>query len=217
MAAIEGAISAVIVEGDTIKLDIIGGHKKPRGICGSGLISVIAELLNAGVIDESGTIKDSTEIETNLASKVHSSPSGRGNRFILYRDASLEVAITQADVRALQTAKAAIRAGIETILAKAKINASALKKIFITGAFGSNIDTSALLRIGLLDDTWSDKIETTEVSENAALRGAEIALTKEGRERIERAAIETTYVPLSGTKGFESSFIEHTNFPGNKK
>lgn len=215
MAAVDGAISTVTIEGDSVKLDIIGGHKKPLGICGSGLISAVSELLKAGIIDKSGTIRDSEEVETNLASKVH--PSDDGNRFTLYRDASLEVAITQADVRALQTAKAAIRAGIETILAKAKINASALKKIFITGAFGSNIDTSALLQIGLLDATWADKIETTEVTENAALKGAEIALTTKGKERIEDIAKKTTYVPLSGTKGFESSFIEHTNFPNNKK
>ncbi|MCK4846435.1 MAG: DUF4445 domain-containing protein [Deltaproteobacteria bacterium] len=215
MTAEAGAISAITIDGDDIKLAIIGDVKKPKGICGSGLISTVSELLKAGIIDESGRIKDPSEVETNLSTRIISSE--QDNHFILYRDATSELALGQADVRALQTAKASIRAGIETLLAKAKINTSKLKKIFITGAFGSNIYTSNLFTIGLLDADWKEQVEAAEIITNAALQGAEIALTKEGKERIEGTAKNTTYVPLSGTKGFEADFIEHTNFPSTEK
>lgn len=205
MVAAPGAIQGVKIEGDTVILDVIGTGA-PKGICGSGLIEAAATLLGAGIIENTGRIKDRDEVTNNLSSRIKAGPEG--NSFTLYRGASGEVALTQDDIRALQTAKSATRAGITMLLMKAGIGPEDVATVYIAGAFGSHLKEEGLRAIGLLDEAWTD-IRTVG---DAALEGAVLALDDERKRQAEAIARQARYISLSGSAHFEREFIKNMNF-----
>ena len=207
MTATAGAIEDVTIIGDDVKISSIGAAP-PVGICGSGIVSVMAELLKSKVMDKTGRIKSKGEITTNLSCRIKEGSSG--NSFILFKGAKGEITISQDDVRAFQVAKAAIRAGMEVLFERAEITPDKVEKVFLAGAFGSHIKKDSLETVGLFDREWNKKIE---VSGDAALEGAKMALVSdESEKRAEKIASEAKYVPLSGSRLFETRFIENMNF-----
>ncbi|MDH4101505.1 MAG: ASKHA domain-containing protein, partial [Nitrospirota bacterium] len=118
MIAAPGAIERVLIADDELNLQVIG-NQRPRGICGSGIISAVSAMLGAGVIDGLGRVKDRVELDTNIGNRIKNDVSG--NAFTLYRGPGIDIRVTQADIRNLQNAKAAIRAGISMLLAKAEL------------------------------------------------------------------------------------------------
>lgn len=205
MTAALGAIQGVRVEEDTVILDVIGGTA-PKGICGSGLIEAASTLIGAGIIEGSGRIKDPDEVATNLSSRIK--PGKGGNSFVLYRGAKGEISLAQDDVRALQTAKSATRAGISMLLMKAGIEPGDVETVYIAGAFGSHLKEEGLRAIGLLDESWTD-IRTVG---DAALEGAILALDEAQRAAAQMIAAKARYVSLSGSAHFEREFIRNMNF-----
>ncbi|MFQ5737360.1 MAG: ASKHA domain-containing protein, partial [Thermodesulfobacteriota bacterium] len=147
------------------------------------------------------------EVEDNLANRIREDADG--NAFVLYRGAGREVALTQQDIRALQTAKAATRAGVDVLLRKAGLGAGDVKKVFVAGAFGSHLKTGALAAIGLLDPAWTGSVEFVG---DAALNGALLALSEEKKAEAGELAQRFRYVPLSGSAHFEDEFIRRMNF-----
>ncbi len=205
LSAQKGAIQGVKVDSDTITLDIIGSIQ-PKGICGSGLIEAVSGLLKAGVIDPSGRIKDKIEIPTNLSNRIKEEKEG--NSFVLYRGVSGEVSLTQADIRALQVAKSAIKSGITLLFKKAKIDREEVEKVYIAGAFGSSLKKEGLEVIGLLDPLWD-----MESVGDAALDGAVLALvTDDKKNEVEELARAVKYVSLSGSALFQDEFLKNMNF-----
>ncbi|MBI3752992.1 MAG: DUF4445 domain-containing protein [Deltaproteobacteria bacterium] len=211
MIAKNGAIQGMKIESGKIVLDIIG-NTAPEGICGSGIIDAIAKLLDAGIIDRTGRIKNRDEIEDNIANRIKETEErGQGNSFILYKDAKKEIAITQKDVREIQLAKGAIQAGIKLLLKKARIAADEIEKIFIAGAFGSNINKQSLVRIGVIEKEWLDRVVFVG---DAALDGAKLALcSEEKRREAEDIALQTKHLSLSGSAHFQKEFIKGMEFP----
>ncbi len=208
MTAARGAISGVKIDGDKVALQVIGGGAA-KGICGSGLISSVSAFLKAGVIDVSGRIKDPGEIPDNLSTKVREGDNG--NSILLYRGPSATVEITQADIRSLQTAKSAIRAGINILMERASISPDDIDAVYVAGAFGSNIPAEGLKAIGILDEKLYGK--TREPLGDAALEGAVIALLSDGaKEEASKLASGAKYVSLSGTPGFQDEFIKNMDF-----
>lgn len=207
MIASNGAVRGVAVDGDTVVLDVIG-KGAPRGVCGSGLIDAVAALVSSGVIDATGRIRDGVEVSTNLAARIR--PGAGGNSFVLYRDAKTLIEITQDDVRALQTAKSATRAGVSMLLMKAGIEPSDIGTVYIAGAFGSHIREGALRVMGLLDESWTD----VRAVGDAALDGAVLALDGSRRAAAESIAAGARYVSLSGSAHFEREFMRNMNFQG---
>ncbi len=205
MVAAAGAIEGVRVEDDTVLLDVIG-KGAPRGICGSGLIEAASALLKAGIIEKTGRIKDRDEVESNLSSRIKAGPNG--NSFTLYRGAAGEIALTQDDVRALQTAKSATRAAVEMLLMKAGLEPGDIETVYIAGAFGSHLKEEGLRAIGLLDGSWTG-VRTVG---DAALEGAILALDAERRKQAGQIARQAKYVSLSGSAHFEREFIRNMNF-----
>jgi len=107
-------------------------------------------------------------------------------------------------------AKAAIRAGMEVIFERAGITPDKVEKVFVAGAFGSHIKKASLETVGLFDREWNKK---TEVSGDAALEGAKMALiSDESARKAEKIATEAKYAPLSGSRLFEKRFMENMNF-----
>jgi len=206
MVAGPGAIECVKMDGDSVSLKVIG-EVAPRGICGSGLIDAVSGLVAAGVIDASGRIRDRDEVSGGLSNRV--AADGDANRFVLYRGAKGEVALTQSDIRAVQTAKASTRAGIEMLLNKAGVAPADIRKVYVAGAFGSHLHAKSLSSIGLIDASWTAKVALVG---DAALRGALLALSDEKKDEAEKLASSFRYVPLSGSARFEDEFIRRMDF-----
>jgi uncharacterized 2Fe-2S/4Fe-4S cluster protein (DUF4445 family) len=208
MAALPGAISGVRITGDRVSLTVIADGV-PAGICGSGVIEAIAGLLQAGVVDVTGRLLSSVEISSNLANRVISRDGEAA--FLLYRDAQREVCLTQQDIRQVQLAKAAIRAGVEVLLERAGIGYAALQEVILTGSFGARLTAAGLKNVGILPGKM---VEICSFVRDGALAGVEQAVRAPcGFEAIDRLAAALRVVPLSGTPLFEKYFLEQMNFP----
>jgi len=215
MRAADGAIDAVVID-DTVQVHWIG-KGKAQGICGSGLVDVVAELLQCGVIEPSGRIRSRSELEgvvsETIAARVVEGEHSR--EFILVpEEETIEgraVKLTQLDVRELQLAKAAIRAGIQVLIQELGISQEEIREVFLAGAFGNYIRPKSALRIGLLPTIPRAKI--TPVG-NAAGSGAKLALiSEEMRQRATEIAKHTKHIVLSNHPNFQKIFIESMIFP----
>ena len=207
MTAQSGAIRGVKITGDSVALDVIGGGRS-KGICGTGLIEAASELIKAGIIERNGRIKNAGEIQTNLSGRIKEAPGG--NFFILFKGPSGEITLSQNDVRSLQSAKAAIRAGIAILLKKAGIEASGVEEIYLAGAFGASLDPNALESIGLFERRWSG---AARFMGDAALSGAALCIgSEEKKKEAENIAAKAKYVSLSGSALFEREFVRGMDF-----
>lgn len=208
MVALPGAISGVQFAGDRVSLTVIDGGM-PVGVCGSGVIEAIAGLLRAGMVDATGRLLPFVEIPSNLANRVISRDGEAA--FLLYRDAQREVCLTQQDIRQVQLAKSAIRAGIEVLLERAGIGYADLQEVVLTGSFGALLTPEGLKNVGILPGKM---VEICSFVRDGALSGVEQAIrAPSGFEAIDRLAAALRVVPLSGTPLFEKHFLEQMNFP----
>ncbi len=187
MRAMNGAIEKVKFEDNKFVCNVIG-DVKPVGVCGSGLIDMMAEFLNAGVVDSTGRMS-CEEIE--LAHKVK---------------------ITQRDIRQIQLAVGAIRAGVSIMLKKADIKSSDLKRVLVAGGFGSFIRRNHAQRIGLLPaDIAHEKILFIG---NTSLAGAKMALLSlDARKKTQDLADSAEHIELSADLDFQNEFANAMIFP----
>lgn len=207
MTAQNGAIEEVGFSNDEVSLGVIG-KTRPMGICGSGLVDAVSMLRTSGIVDPSGRIKGRAEVHTNISNRIIESDSE--NSFILYRSAASTIALTQQDIRSLQNAKAAIRAGIEVLLKRAGVAPTDVEKVYIAGAFGAHLKPKSLANIGLIDERWA---EIAESAGDAALDGARVVLgSEERKEEAQDIARNAKYVSLSGSAHFEREFIRRLSF-----
>ncbi len=208
MAALPGAISSVRLEGERLRLQVIG-DVQPCGICGSAAIEAVTELLRCNILEPGGRLRNPEEIDSNLASRVIEYQGAAA--FVLYRDARQLIVLTQEDIRQLQLAKAALRAGIDVLLERSRIRCEALKDVILTGSFGAVLRAEWLKTIGIFDESM---IQTTRFTPEGVLRGVEAALAhKDGFAAVENLALRFKVVPLSGTPLFETLFMRHIDFP----
>jgi len=208
MAALPGAISRVTIEADGVKTTTIGGAP-PVGICGSGVIEAVAGLLRAGVLDATGRLRSADEIASNLANRL--TTIGGEAAFVLHRDARGKVYLSQQDIRQVQLAKAAVRAGMEVLFQRARIRRGELEGVVLTGSFGSRLEPEGLKNVGIFSEMM---VEICSFVSDGAVAGVEKALcTPRGSEAVDRLAASIRVVPLSGTPAFEKHFLEQMNFP----
>lgn len=198
MAAGKGAIHAFHLERGRLVPSVIG-ESMPLGICGSGIVDLVALLLEMGGIDASGTLcpKDAPR-----AIREHCEVQGRTKAFALFPGF---FPLSQPDVRALQLAKGAIAAAVSILLSEAGLRASDLEDVLLAGAFGSALDPENAVRIGLVPKT---RTPARGVG-NAALEGATryLAAPGAGRERHKGILERALHVPLHADPRFQETFI----------
>lgn len=215
MRAADGAIEQVRL-GEDVETSVIG-DAPARGLCGSALIDAIAELLRCGILEPSGRLRGPDELPRRLPKALRRRvvPGERGNDFILVHAPQTRlgqpILLTQGDVRQVQLAKGAIRAGIEVLKAELKVDDAGLDAILLAGAFGNFIRRRNALRIGLLPPVEHERIHFIG---NAALAGAKMALAcTDYRDQAEAVSRQVEYLELGGLPGFQAAFAEAMMFP----
>lgn len=191
--AVDGAIVDARVEVGKLRVTTIG-NRAPSGIAGSGLFALAHALRGAGVIEASG----------RFANNHATIPIERGNAVARVVIAE-RVALTQMDIRELQKAKAAIRVAADILLEKLNVAPRALRRVILTGSFGSQLNKDALIGIGLLPAVDRARIEMVA---NGAGLGAAIFLREEGFARGESLAARAQHVELNFGAGFNERFVE---------
>jgi uncharacterized 2Fe-2S/4Fe-4S cluster protein (DUF4445 family) len=205
--AAAGAISNVSSQGDRLQLEVIGGGL-PTGLAGSGLFALLAVAIANGLIDASGRIVSAAEVASSLSRYLR--PAGNAHALCLYRDATREIIVTQADVRAFQLAKGAVRAGIDALLARAGISAESVEQVIVTGAFGLSLDRQRLKSVAILPDVM---VEKALFIPGGALAGVQRFLLQEnGSAQLQALTAKFRSYPLSGTPAFERAFLAALNF-----
>ncbi len=207
MPAVEGAISALSLkkEGgrERIAAKVIGGGE-PKGICGSGLIDALALMLDLEVIDEGGCFAEKKDLAPIWAKQLGENENGA------YFCLAGKVIITQADVRKLQLAKAAIAAGVQVLLKEAGLKEGNVAKLLLAGGFGSYLNPASAARIGLIPKSL---LERTRAVGNAAGEGAvSAAFSARARRDAEDLKKKTKYIELSTHKDFTDYYVEAMSF-----
>jgi uncharacterized 2Fe-2S/4Fe-4S cluster protein (DUF4445 family) len=215
MRAAEGAIEGVKLRDDEITLEVIG-DTEPVGLCGSGLVDCVAELVSAGLLDHSGryvTDEVAAEIAPSLAARL--TKIGEERVFVMHwrgPDPANAVYLSQRDVRELQFAKASIATGWQILLTELGVDASEIAQVLLAGSFGAYLSPSSAVRIGLVPKLALPRIVSAG---NVASEGAKMAALSH-RERAEASSIvhEVEYVELSGREDFNDLFVDQLAFPG---
>jgi len=208
MPAGPGAICRVGLEDDRLAWQTCDGGR-PVGLCGSGLIELIAVARRGGLIDTHGTMVDADEVETNLMRYLVTVEGQVALQ--LYRDAQHRVLVTQEDIRHFQLAKAAVHAGAECLLARAQMAVSELNAVVVTGALGFSLAVDCLRTVGLLPAAMIDKVV---FEQGGVLNGLARYLCRErDDDDVEALARRLRPYPLSGTPHFERAFVAAMDFP----
>ena len=211
-----GAIEKVVVDG-RLRTNVIG-NIPPVGLCGSGLIDVAAELLRYQILTPQGRLLPPDQLPADVLPDLAERVLTQDNKvsFLLASTAETggerPITLTQRDVRELQLATGAIRAGIVILLRQAGLQPKDLQRVLIGGGFGNFIRRSNAQRIGLLPC----EIEHRRIRYmgNTSLAGARlVALSRQSRQLADELARRTEHVDLSTDIAFHQAFAEAMLFP----
>ena len=209
MRAAPGAIEGVWIDPNSLEPALTTiGDAKPVGICGSGLIDALSEMLKAGIVDTSGKIRGEIEnprvrrsgniYEYVLAWK---SESGVGN----------DIVVTQLDVRELQKGKAAMFSGAQMALSRLGVKPSEIVNIYMAGAFGTYINRESAVNLGMIPEF--NTLDIRQVG-NAAGTGARMALLSRGiRKEAQTMRRRVEYIELAAITGYNQAFMDALLLP----
>jgi uncharacterized 2Fe-2S/4Fe-4S cluster protein (DUF4445 family) len=198
MRAAPGAIEHVRLDNERLEIQTIAGEP-PVGICGSGLLDVVAQMRLNGALDRSGKMTDHPLIRTL---------DGQAEFVLAERPGLDDITISQKDVRELQLAKAAIRLGIRALVEAEGISENDVEQVIIAGAFGSFINVESAITIGMLPDLPLERFKQVG---NAAGTGARLALISQSeRDKADQVAKRDGYIELAKVPNFNRKFAEAT-------
>jgi uncharacterized 2Fe-2S/4Fe-4S cluster protein (DUF4445 family) len=210
MRAVPGAIEQVRIAADgLLQLHTIA-DAPALGICGSGLVDAVAELLRAGVIEPSGRMRGAAELAPGpLAAHL---AEHDGERVVRLADGARgPVVLTASDVRELQLVKGSIASAVSLLLAEAGLRVGDLDEVLLAGAFGSYVRLSSALALGLLPPVPPERVRFVG---NAAGAGARLALVdRRARERAVRVARGARFIELAGRPDYQEAFVAMLPFP----
>jgi uncharacterized 2Fe-2S/4Fe-4S cluster protein (DUF4445 family) len=215
MRAADGAIEVVRLVEDGLELGVIG-EAEPVGICGSGLVDTVAELVRIGLLDGSGRFvpeEEATVIAPQLSSRLTARSDGT-RIFVLHStdgDADASVYLSQRDIRELQFAKAAIATGWHLLVEELGIPVKEIQQVLLAGSFGSYLSPASAVRIGLVPKLALPRIVSAG---NVAGEGAKMALLSlQERHAAEAMLEQVRYIELSDRPDFNDRFVEQLAFP----
>ena len=190
MPALDGAIERVRIDGDRVELKVIG-EEDPAGICGSGLISILSELMRTGKMNQRGRFEDGMARVT--------------------LDAERGIYFGERDVNELAQAKGANAAGLAVVLDRYGVSAGDIEVFYLAGGFGRHIDVDAAMRIGLIPRIPASRIVQAG---NAAIEGATIALLSDAkRGEMEELVLRVEHCRLETHPRFFDFFVDGCQFP----
>lgn len=207
MRAASGAVEWVkILEGGTVRFRTVD-DQPPVGICGSGILDAVAELRKAGVLGPTGAM--SAEAHQGVQGE------GRSTEFVLVRKgeqgARRDIVVTRGDVNEIMLAKAAIRAGIDTLLSEAGLEAGEVERVLIAGAFGTHLHVESTIALGMFPPLPAARFSQVG---NAAGVGARMALlSKAVREEASKIAARIQYVELTAKRSFTDTYTKALVLP----
>ena len=208
MRAVAGAIEKVSITSDyKVKYSTID-DEAPRGLCGSAMVDVLAELFRLGIINERARFN--ADVRTPRLRKAND-----GLEFVLVRkeesETGLDITITQKDINAIQLAKAAIFAGCSILMNKKNVELEDIDKLLIAGSFGSYINPENAKLIGLVPDVTTEKMRFVG---NTALSGAKMLLISEdARKTADELSRKVGYIELANEPKFYNEFADATFIP----
>lgn len=177
----------------------------PVGLCGSGILDVVAELLVSGQIDNTGRF-------TQKAARLV--PYGKGDAIVLVPGSNSgtgkDILVTRSDIREIQLAKAAIRAGIDALLRVKSTAPDAIERFVVAGAFGTYLNLNSAIRIGMFPALPRERYH--QVGNAAGVGAQEMLLSQESRTEAEAILGELDYVELTTDPGFMESYVDSIGF-----
>ena len=194
VGSVKGAIVGVTIGDDGTEVKTIA-NKAPIGICGTGVIEAVAELLKLGLVDETGCMDDLYfEDGYPLAETADGSA----------------IYLTQKDIREIQLAKAAVRAGLETLFLRYGITKEEVSRVYLAGGFGFNLNCRKAVEIGLLPKELGDRVE---IIGNSSLSGTvKCLMEQDGWQRVTKLAEGAREITLSADQDFNRLYLEHMGF-----
>jgi uncharacterized 2Fe-2S/4Fe-4S cluster protein (DUF4445 family) len=209
-----GAIDTVRIN-QRVEITTIG-NRKPIGICGSGLVDAVAQMLDCGLIDESGRLLAPSEAK-HLPKDIRDRVIEQDGvvRFVLAHEsesgAQKPIALTHTDIRKLQLAKGSIHAAIQTLIRAAGATDHDLDEVMLAGAFGSYIKVESAIRIGLIPPVAAEKVISIG---NAAGAGAKLALLCRQEMLLARKlAAKAEHLELAVSPSYQMELMERMMFP----
>jgi uncharacterized 2Fe-2S/4Fe-4S cluster protein (DUF4445 family) len=210
MRAAAGAIDRVRIQ-DDVRIWTIGDIP-PRGICGSGLIDALDQMVRRGIVDPGGRLLPRPRLAGKVPTTILERVVGADHTWEFVLSWEPRIAITQDDVRQLQLAKGTILCGVRILMDELGIHPSQISAVALAGAFGNYVDKRSALGIGMLPSTIP--MERIQGVGNAAGQGSRMALLSRSiRRRAEILARRVDYFELSKHPSFEDLFVESLAFP----
>ena len=207
MRAAEGAIEDVEIMEQGIRLRVIG-NGEPAGLCGSGILAVVKELLRTGIVKKTGVFVKKEKLEETDYRYPMIRMDGTKREFVLCEEP--QIVVTQGDVRQVQLAKGAILSGFTVLLKKAGLRMEELDKVMIAGQFGAHLPAESLIGTGILPQEAAGKLSYVG---NSSKTGAYMALlSRRVKQEIETLAEKMEYMELAETENYERIFAESMIF-----
>ncbi|WP_346898692.1 ASKHA domain-containing protein [Clostridium sp. UBA7503] len=211
MRAAEGAVEDVEITEKGVYLKVIG-EEDPIGVCGSGILAAVKELLRTGIVKNNGAFIKKEQLEESDYRYKMIQLNGNKREFLL-RSTPEQLLITQGDVRQVQLAKGALLSGFYALLKQASLGMDELDKVMIAGQFGAHLPADSLVGTGILPEEVKNKLIYVG---NSSKTGAYMALMSvEVKKEIEELAGEMEYMELGASEGYEKLFSKCLIF-GNK-
>lgn len=220
MRAADGAIEKIAVDTDgNLKCSVIGGAARPIGICGSALVDITAEMLRAKILESTGKLlapEEANDIQQKTPEALHGrlrhDAKGQTEFVLCEGNDSPDITITQRDIRELQLATGALKAGVEILLKQDSLTSGNINRVLIAGGFGSFIRRKNAQRIGLIpEDVPAEQISYVG---NVSLHGAKwVLVSAAAREKAQSIAAAARHVELSSDMEFQMAFAEAMIFP----
>lgn len=193
MGSVAGAIAGAAMDKE-IKIKTIG-DMPPIGICGTGLVEIVAELLEYGIVDETGKLSDEYFEKGYSVAKTE---DGR------------DIVLTQKDIRQFQMTKAALSTGIEILLERAGIEVEDVDRVYLAGGFGCYLNIEKAAKTGLIP--WELQGKTLAIGNTALLGAEKFLMDNSALEKLENIIQNCTEIVLSMEPEFQEKYIENINF-----